>query len=313
MSRRPWTRTTAGAAALPAADGRLHTIPTKHAKLLVVLDHLAQSFEPGRHYPEKEVNAVLERLPPRLRRAAPLPRRGPVPHPRGRRLLAQRRHLRCLRRPARPVGRTFRGEDWYAEDLGAARFVECTFTDVDLSETTTAGALFDRCTFHGCRFNASTHRSSAFVACDFRRASFFDATFEGCKLLGSVFAECTLRPIKVLGGQWHGVTIRGTNLTKLDLAGLDLREADLSLSDLTGSVLRDARLDGATLRETNLSGADLRGASLDGVDLAAARLRRPGSTWPAPCCSPSCTAPRSTRLVRVRTPCSTQAADQPRG
>jgi hypothetical protein len=45
-------------------DGRLHTIPSKRAKLLVVLDHLAQSFEPGRAYPEAEVNAILERFHP---------------------------------------------------------------------------------------------------------------------------------------------------------------------------------------------------------------------------------------------------------
>jgi hypothetical protein len=45
-------------------DGRLHTIPTKHAKLLVVLDHMAQSFEPGRSYPEAEVNAIIERFHP---------------------------------------------------------------------------------------------------------------------------------------------------------------------------------------------------------------------------------------------------------
>jgi hypothetical protein len=41
------------------ADGRLHTIPSKHAKLLVVLDHVAQSFEPGQRYEEAEVNLVL--------------------------------------------------------------------------------------------------------------------------------------------------------------------------------------------------------------------------------------------------------------
>ncbi len=45
-------------------DGRLHTIPSKHAKLLVVLDHLAQSFEPGRTYPEKDVNETLTRFHP---------------------------------------------------------------------------------------------------------------------------------------------------------------------------------------------------------------------------------------------------------
>lgn len=40
-------------------DGRLVIVPSKRGKLRVVLDHLAQSFEPGRTYPEKEVNEVL--------------------------------------------------------------------------------------------------------------------------------------------------------------------------------------------------------------------------------------------------------------
>ena len=176
--------------------------------------------------------------------------------------------------PRTAEGRHFRDEDWYGEELGAARFTECTFTGVDLSEASTSGAVFDRCTFHSCRFNSSTHRATAFVACDVRRGNFFDATFEGCKLAGTVFAECTMRPIRVSGGQCQGVTIRGTDLTRLDLTGLDLREADLSSSDLSGSTLRDCRLDGANLRDTQLGGADLRGASLDRVDLAAARLRR---------------------------------------
>ncbi len=41
------------------AHGRLSSIPSKHNKRLVVLDHLAQLFEPGVHYPEPEVNRVL--------------------------------------------------------------------------------------------------------------------------------------------------------------------------------------------------------------------------------------------------------------
>ena len=39
--------------------GRLTTIPAKHAKRLVVLDALAQLFEPGERYPETEVNNRL--------------------------------------------------------------------------------------------------------------------------------------------------------------------------------------------------------------------------------------------------------------
>ena len=45
-------------------DGRLHTIPSKHSKLLVVLDRLAQEFVPGRTYTEAEVNEVMHRFHP---------------------------------------------------------------------------------------------------------------------------------------------------------------------------------------------------------------------------------------------------------
>ena len=42
-------------------DGRLAIMPSKRAKLLPVLDHIAQEFEPGQSYPEREVNDVLQR------------------------------------------------------------------------------------------------------------------------------------------------------------------------------------------------------------------------------------------------------------
>jgi hypothetical protein len=45
-------------------DGRLRTIPSKQSKLLVVLDRLAQEFEPGRTYREAEVNDILQRFHP---------------------------------------------------------------------------------------------------------------------------------------------------------------------------------------------------------------------------------------------------------
>ncbi|GGR56465.1 hypothetical protein J2S40_003229 [Nocardioides luteus] len=43
-------------------DGRLLTIPSKHVKKLVVLNRLAQEFEPGKVYPEHEVNEILGRF-----------------------------------------------------------------------------------------------------------------------------------------------------------------------------------------------------------------------------------------------------------
>lgn len=40
-------------------DGRLVVVPTRRHKRLLVLDHLAQSFEPGAYFSEPEVDDVL--------------------------------------------------------------------------------------------------------------------------------------------------------------------------------------------------------------------------------------------------------------
>ena len=42
-------------------DGRLTSIPVAHGKRLVILDRLAQEFEPGRRYSEQMVNLILGR------------------------------------------------------------------------------------------------------------------------------------------------------------------------------------------------------------------------------------------------------------
>ena len=42
-------------------NGRLTSIPAQLSKRTIVLDYLAQNFEPGRRYKEKEVNEILAR------------------------------------------------------------------------------------------------------------------------------------------------------------------------------------------------------------------------------------------------------------
>lgn len=45
-------------------EGRLREIPMKHGTRRVVLDEIAQHFEPGVRYPEREVNRLLRALHP---------------------------------------------------------------------------------------------------------------------------------------------------------------------------------------------------------------------------------------------------------
>jgi hypothetical protein len=41
------------------ADGRLRSLPARELKRRLVLDWVAERFEPGREYPEKQVNGIL--------------------------------------------------------------------------------------------------------------------------------------------------------------------------------------------------------------------------------------------------------------
>jgi hypothetical protein len=43
-------------------DGRISAIPAKRAARLLLLDQVAQAFEPGRRYPELAVNEILKAL-----------------------------------------------------------------------------------------------------------------------------------------------------------------------------------------------------------------------------------------------------------
>ncbi len=43
-------------------DGRISAIPAKRAIRLLLLDEVAQAFEPGRRYPELAVNEILKAL-----------------------------------------------------------------------------------------------------------------------------------------------------------------------------------------------------------------------------------------------------------
>ena len=43
-------------------DGRIVTLPAKRSRRLVLLDHIAQRFEPGVQYPESAVNRELRNL-----------------------------------------------------------------------------------------------------------------------------------------------------------------------------------------------------------------------------------------------------------
>jgi hypothetical protein len=43
-------------------DGRITAVPAKRSRRLLLLDQVAQAFEPGRKYPEAYVDAILKAI-----------------------------------------------------------------------------------------------------------------------------------------------------------------------------------------------------------------------------------------------------------
>ena len=193
-------------------------------------------------------------LPPRLRRAAPLPRREPVPHPRGQRLLAQRRHRRCLSRDADPATGHLPRRGLVRRRAGAAwSSSECTFTDVDLTRGD-----------HPRRDVPTSARSTL----PLQR---LDARGVGVRRLRLPALQLLRRDVRRLQARRLGVRRvhaaaddgDGRPVARRHPARREPRPGSTSPGstcarptcrwrDLTGAVLRDARLDGATLRETDL-------------------------------------------------------------
>lgn len=56
----PWTAEETRVLESFFEGSRLAQIPTQHAKRLIVLERLAQEFEPGIRYPERQVNFMLQ-------------------------------------------------------------------------------------------------------------------------------------------------------------------------------------------------------------------------------------------------------------
>ncbi len=167
-----------------------------------------------------------------------------------------------------------RHENWDRQDISGQRHMRVAFLDVDMTELTNAGGVFDECTFRDVQFNASTHTDAAFTNCTFTHCSFFDATFARCKLVGSMFSRCTYGVMKVAGGDWSFVGLPGAKLSNTTFEDVRMREADLTGTSFEGAKLLRVDLSGAWLHGAKLSGCDLRGSDLSTLDPLATEVHR---------------------------------------
>ncbi|MGY1886410.1 pentapeptide repeat-containing protein [Blastococcus sp. SYSU DS0753] len=177
-----------------------------------------------------------------------------------------RPHVRPPEAGAHVEEEDFARVDWWGVELDGVTFTRCRFDDAGLEELVTRRCVFEECVLTGVRMGGSRHLGTAFLSCRFDRARLFDATFDGCKLTGSQFLGAQLRPLVAIDCDWSWTSLRGVDLSALELSGQRFREADLTDADLRGTDLSRADLDRARLQNAKLRGADLRGASTDEVN-----------------------------------------------
>ncbi|MET3769386.1 uncharacterized protein YjbI with pentapeptide repeats [Marisediminicola sp. UYEF4] len=83
------------------------------------------------------------------------------------------------------------------------------FTDCDLTEATTSGAVFDRCEFLGAAFHASVHDTTRFDKATFRGANLVKATLRGASIDGAVFTGADLSGVQLAGLDWRRTRVDG--------------------------------------------------------------------------------------------------------
>jgi uncharacterized protein YjbI with pentapeptide repeats len=175
--------------------------------------------------------------------------------------------------PAPATHTTLAGEDWYGRALQRERHDNVLFVDLDLTDASTSGCVFNECTFRRARFNASRHMASAFTNCTFVACNFFDSRFDECKLVGSMFDGCEHHHMQVVDGDWAFVGLPGADLRRASFTGTRLREADLTGARCQGATLRGLDLSGAWLHGADFTGCDLRGSDLSALEPAHAMLK----------------------------------------
>ena len=101
--------------------------------------------------------------------------------------------------------------DRYA--AGERRFPDVDFNEVDLSEITLAGAIFDGSWFFFCNFDDANLRGVSFRLCNvkctnFRRADLTGASFQLAAVEATDFADALLEGVTFDGATCYGYTIR---------------------------------------------------------------------------------------------------------
>lgn len=146
----------------------------------------------------------------------------------------------------------FTKNNFTVEPIKKGEYENCKFIDCDFSNSDLSNIKFLTCEFSGCNISLAK-----FIGTAFR-----DVLFKNCKMLGLHFEDCNE----------FGLSFRAQNCTithssfykrKIKATAFincQLQEVDFTESDLSNSIFDNSDLSGCTFENTILEKADLRTA-----------------------------------------------------
>lgn len=158
------------------------------------------------------------------------------------------------------------------EYLGHVCFRSCRFNSLSFLETVLDHTVFEDCSFDFSRIGDRID-GCAFLNCSFRYANLLGAQFVGCKMTGSDLSELGEASYLIQGGDWSYTLLSKLKIKKHDLDGVSFASANLYDCSFENCDLRGVRFDNAIVNRVSLRGSDIRGISISGVNIAQLDLK----------------------------------------
>ena len=158
-------------------------------------------------------------------------------------------------------------ENWDARHLlGHAEFDEYRFVNCDFTEANLSGLRFTDCLFERCNLSSARLAGTALQNVAFDECKLLGLQFTACRdmLFGVHFDQCQLRY-----ASFAARTMPGTRFVRCSLD-----EADFADADLAEAVFQDCSLAGAVFQNTQLMGADFTTATGFTIDPESNRLQK---------------------------------------
>lgn len=165
------------------------------------------------------------------------------------------------------IGEDFSDEAALPERLCHLRFSDCKFNSLSFAETELCGCVFENCSFDFTKLCGRIEKC-AFLNCSFHYADLLGADFVGCKMTGSDLSKPSDAGFSLEGGDWSYTILSKLVLKKRDLSGVNFTGANIFDCRFEGCKLDGTKFDNSVINKLSLKNSDIRGASFEMVNLA---------------------------------------------